>query len=103
MPINVPDNTMRMVNSWRNERLPKADTCCYPRGIHFVRTTGRGCGHWPKKAVFRQEGFYDLLRRVTPGPRLDVFGGGGLLDSIQLGQRSAGGIGLPDHYQTVMM
>ena len=50
----------------------------------------------------KPEGFYDLLRRVTPGPRLDVFGRKRIECLECWGNEAPEGPSLPDHYQIVM-
>lgn len=58
---------------------------------------------WPSGAHSEKpEGFYDLLRRVTPGPRLDIFGRRRIAGFESWGKQAPPGLALPDHYQQVM-
>lgn len=58
---------------------------------------------WPSvRHSEKPEGFYDLLRRVTPEPRLDVFGRRSIPGFHSWGHEAPSGPPPPNHYQTVL-
>ena len=72
---------------------------------YFLDTKGFNMAKsWPRKEhSVKPVGFYDLLRRVTPGPRLDVFGRRRIAGFTSWGNEAPEGEPLSDRYQTVML
>ena len=69
----------------------------------FLTTKGFDmANYWPRTGHSEKpEGFYDLLRRVTLGPRLDIFGRRRIAGFDSWGDEAPDAPALPDHYQTV--
>ena len=56
----------------------------------------------PRQKSVKPEGFYDLLRRVTPAPRLDIFGRRRIAGFHSWGNEAPEGEPDGDHYQIPM-
>ena len=71
----------------------------------FLETRDFRTGNlWPWQGhSVKPEEFYDLLRRVTPGPRLDIFGRRRIAGFQSWGNEAPEGEASPDHYQQVLL
>ena len=82
----------------------------------FIVVAGNGAAAWLETKAFRTannwprgqhsekpEGFYDLLRRITRAPRLDMFGRRSIAGFTSWGDQAPDAEPPPDHYQEVML
>ena len=82
----------------------------------FIAVGRRGSPTWSEIKDFRTgnfwershhsekpEAFYDLLRRITPGPRLDIFGRRRIAGFTSWGDEAPEGEPPPEHYQQVLL
>lgn len=76
-----------------------------PRFIETRRFAVANCwGHGRRLAHSEKpDEFYDLLRRVTPKPRLDIVARRRIAGFESWGDEAPEGPALPDHYQEVML
>ena len=70
----------------------------------FRTTQGFATANYWKRGGHSEkpEAFYDLLRRVTDGPRLDVFARRAIAGFVAWGNEAPEGEASPDHYQTIL-
>ena len=94
--MNAPKYTAEFIIVGRKGSPRFTDTKSFGTANFWKRPGRVGQSH-----SMKPEGFYDLLRRVTPGPRLDVFGRRRIAGFQSWGNEAPEGPALPDHYQEV--
>ena len=97
-PPGMPCSNLEFVIVGKVGHPAFVDTRAFKAGNCWDRGVPKNGSHSHKP-----EGFYDLLRRVTPGPRLDVFGRRRIAGFTSWGNEAPEGEPLPDHYQQVLM
>lgn len=106
--------TVTFTMTWDKGAGPQApNTPCFNSEFIVVGRKGRPqfrdtkafrtANYWPRgHHSEKPEEFYDLLRRVTEGPRLDVFGRRRIAGFESWGDEAPEGPASPDHFQNVL-